>query len=103
MPKVVDRVTVLADDFARLRTRFTTDGPKVTGLAVQLEVRQAETWKPVRRCDDHHGQPHVDHYNYRGEQIDKVWLDLDRNEALTWIIADIKANWEHYAAEFLER
>jgi hypothetical protein len=28
---------------------------------------------------------------------------MARNKALTWIIADIKANWEHYAAEFLER
>lgn len=75
---------------------------KGTGFSVQLEVMQDGIWKPVRRGDDHHGRPHIDYYNSKGEQVHKEWLDCDRNEALTRLRSDFKENWERYAAEFLE-
>ena len=103
VPKQIDHQVVFLDGVVRLRTRFTTEGKDVIALTVQLEAFHDGEWKPVRRCDDHHGQPHVDHYNSQGVQVAKEWLDCGRNEALTRSLADFKENWEQYAAEFLDR
>jgi hypothetical protein len=69
---------------------------------VQLEVRHLGEWRPVRRCDDHHGVPHIDRYNLQGNQIEKRWLHCDRNQALTDARSDFKANWSQYVDEFME-
>lgn len=100
MPKTIAHMMVLSDQIARLRTQFTTEGKTVTQLLVQLEMFHLGEWRTVRRCDDHHGRPHIDCYNYRGEQYEKRWLDCDRNQALTWARSDFKQNWVRYADEF---
>lgn len=68
----------------------------------QIELLSLEEWKPVRRCNDHHGGPHTDCLDRWGREYRKEWLDLDRNTALTMAIQDFKANWRVYLAEFLK-
>lgn len=106
VPKEIAHTMALSDEPtsvpARLRTVFVTEGKTVVRLMVQLEVLYQGAWKPVRRCDDHHGAPHIDRYNAQGEQVEKQWLARDRNQALTLARDDFKANWERYVAEFME-
>ncbi len=102
MPNDVDYVLVLNTGLARVRIRFSTDGAAVVEFMVQLEAFYKSEWKPVRRYDDYHGSPHLDFLDRWGREYNKVWLDIDRNEALTRAIQDFKLNGERYVAEFLK-
>lgn len=102
MPREQRYDRILGNGRARLRVEIYTDGKIVTGFVVQLEARHEGHWKPVRRSDDAHGQPHLDMLDRRGRLREKRWLSYTRNEALTIAIDDIRTNWETYVAEFME-
>lgn len=102
MPNDVDYVLALNTGLARVCIRFSTDGATVVEFMVQLEAFHKAEWKPVRRYDDYYGRPHLDFLDRWGREYNKVWLDIDRNEALTSAIQDFKANGEHYVEEFLK-
>ena len=102
MPNETEYVKVLYFGRARVRVRFSSDGPEVISFVVQLEALDDDEWKPIRRYDDHHGWPHRDSLDRAGRQYRKEWLDVDSNEALTIAIRDLSTNGERYVNEFLE-
>lgn len=102
MPNETEFVIGVEADDARIRVRFVTNGALVVSFMVQLETLYGVEWKPVRRCDDYHGRPHMDALDRRGREYRKEWLDVDRNTALTMSIQDFKTNWRRYLAEFLK-
>lgn len=101
MPSEAEYVIGVEADDARIRVRFSTNGAVVVSFMVQLETLYDAEWKPVRRCDDYHGRPHLDLLDRWGREYRKEWLDVDRNTALTTSIQDFKTNWRLYLAEFL--
>lgn len=103
MPRDVIYVEDVFSGLARIRAEYTVDGKRVTQLLVQLEVIHEGLWKPVRRYDDAHGQPHLDILDTTGRIRRKVWLECTRNEAVTMTLKDFDENWVQYVAEFLER
>lgn len=103
MTNPVDYVRELPGGMARVRASFDKVGNEVTRLMVQLEAWDEGTWKPVRRYDDAHGDPHLDLMDRAGNEYKKEWLRCSRNEALTRAQTDIRNNWEQYVSEFLER
>jgi hypothetical protein len=92
----------LAPGRVRVRIRFSTEGPRVISFMAQLEALDQETWKPVRRYDDHHGRPHLDFLDRMGREYNKTWLDVDRSIALNMAIRDFRTNGRRYVVEFLE-
>jgi hypothetical protein len=85
-----------------LRVEFTTDGAKVLGFVVQLEVVVQGMLRPAIRFDTAHGFPHVDILNPRGRLIEKKPLSMPLKQALTFAIDDIKVNWDVYRARFID-
>ncbi len=69
-------------------------------FVVQLEAWHRGRWNPVRRYDTAPGQPHLDILDTMGRTIDKQWLSLSNNEALTLAIDEIRRNWSRHLAEF---
>jgi hypothetical protein len=100
VPRASRYERTLAEEIARVRVEIWTDRGRVTMFVVQLEAWHQERWKSVRRYDTAHGQPHVDVLDPTGRTIDKQWLRLSNNAALTLAINDIKRNWRQYLAEF---
>lgn len=100
MPRDHDYLTVLTDGIARARYEYVTEGKRVIQFVAQLEAMYGGRWKPVKRYDDAHGRPHIDLYTSQGEH-QKIWLDVDSNEALTLAEQDFKMNWERYVDDFL--
>ena len=103
MPRQRQYERMLGSGRAWIRVEIHTEGSIVTRYIVQLEVWDLDRWKPVRRYDNAHGRPHLDVLDRQGRQIDKQWLPYPTNDALTHAIADIRANWEQYLNEFMER
>lgn len=102
MPNEVEYILEYDSNLARVRVCYATDKAAVMLFMVQLETLHNGEWKPVRRYDDYHGRPHLDILDRWGHEYRKVWLDVDRNTALTAAIQDFKLNWEDYVAEWLE-
>lgn len=94
MPKETDYEFDLIVGLSRVRIRFSTDGVTVAAFLAQLEALDDNEWKPVQRYDDYHGQPHRDYLDRWGCEYKKVWLDIDRNTALTMAIQDFRENGE---------
>lgn len=103
MPRERRYERMLGGGKAWIRVEIHTEGHTVTRYIAQLEAWDQGRWKPVRRYDNAHGQPHLDVLDRQGRQIDKQWLHYPSNEALTQAIADIRAHWEQYLKEFMER
>ena len=103
VPRDVVYLEDIAGGLVRVRAAFTLDGGWVTKLLIQLEIYHNGQWKPARRYDDSHGQPHIDLLDESGREYRKIWLACTRNEVVTMALRDFGDNWEHYAAEFMER
>lgn len=58
-------------------------------------------WYPVARYDTAHGFLHLDLYTQRGQTKYRIPIQ-DLNQALTFAIADLKANWRTYKRRFLD-
>lgn len=101
MPREQRYIIPIAYGVSQVRVRIESQGKAVTSFTSQLEALDNGEWKPVRRYDNAHGQPHVDTLDRRGRQIDKQWLTCSSNEALTLARADFFENWERYVYQFL--
>lgn len=86
----------------RLRGRFRRNRGLITEFVIQLETVLGDEWLPVVRYDSAHGRPHRDRMDRWGREIEKRWLSMSNNEALTAGTADIKQNWKRYIAQFRE-
>lgn len=94
MPNRTSFTIPLTEDIAQVRVTTFRDQKTVTRFTVQLEAFYLNMWKPVRRHDSAHGQPHIDVIDRLGRQRDKFWLDCTNNEALTRARADFNENWD---------
>jgi hypothetical protein len=84
---------------ARYRVRHETDRGKVLSDMVQLEVLEAQKWRPVRRSDSAHGQAHW-HIFHRRKRAERNVLDVGFNEALTEAKEAIKNHWKEFAEQW---
>lgn len=87
----------------QLRHRINAERGRVTGFVVQLEIEIDGEVLPVVRYDCAHGQPHRDVLDYAGTVIEKDWLPFDFDRALAHAVQDIRANWQRYRSDFLQR
>jgi hypothetical protein len=83
-----------------VRVRFHTEGQTVTRFAVQYETTIDGKRVPVVRYDAAHGFAHRDLLNRRGDVIDKQPLAGTYDEALTFGVQDVQANWQDYREAF---
>lgn len=101
MPREQRYVIPIAHEVSQVRVRILSEGKTVLRFVSQLEALHNGEWKPVRRYDDTHGQPHIDTLDRWGHQRDKRWLTCTSNVALTLARIDFIENWERYVSEFL--
>jgi hypothetical protein len=90
----------LFDDRNAARVRFETERNRVLGFMVQLECLFGEKWHPVVRYDTAHGFAHRDILRPSGETEKSATPVRDYNEALTFAIQDLSANWEIYRRRY---
>lgn len=89
----------------QIRYRISTDRGQVVDFVVQYETFIDNKLYPVVRYDGSHGQGHRDILNARGETVDKHWLPdhMNLKACLAFADRDLRANWETYRDQFLER
>ena len=90
----------LFDDQNAARVRFETERNRVLGFMVQLECLFGEEWHPVVRYDTAHGFAHRDILRPSGETEKSATPVRDYNEALTFAIQDLGANWGIYRRRY---
>lgn len=99
-----DALDPLDPEGDRLRYRIVYEHGRVTAFSVQYEARIGPRHRAVIRYDSAHGEAHRDLLDVDGRNIDKRWLGKTTlPEALAIARQDLKANWRHYRAAFLER
>jgi hypothetical protein len=88
-----------------VRVRIVTERPRiVTSFTVQYEAVIDGRTYPVVRYDCAHGDPHRDMLDADGRNVDKLWLpNWDRRGALDHAIANVRANFLAYRADFIAR
>lgn len=92
---------VLETDADRIRVDFETGHSRVTALhVVQYETMKRGAWQPVARYDTAHGFVHLDLQTPAGPVKYRMTVE-DLDEALTFAIADLKANWKAYKRQFV--
>jgi len=92
---------ILEEGEDRLRVDFETDRGRVTGLhVVQYETMRRGAWQPVARYDSAHGFVHLDLRTPAGPLKYRMTVE-DLDEALTFAIEDLKANWRAYKRRFV--
>ena len=84
-----------------LRVRFFVEQGSVMRLVVQYEAIIDGEYYPVLRYDSSHDQAHRDILDMRGETTRKAWLNLSYADALTFALADVRANWRYYRQDFI--
>lgn len=88
------------DAYNAARIRFEVDHGRVLRFVVQLECRFEGDWHPVVRYDTAHGFAHRDLLRPSGE-VEKTETETqDYNEALTYAIDDLTANWVMYRRRY---
>ena len=102
-PDITDRswLVELVADQVRLRCTYTRRRRRIVKYTVQLELRPADTWRPVVRYDNAHGFCHRDVLHADGSQEKTPVFYGDANETFTRAIEDLQSNWEAYVARFL--
>ena len=90
----------LFDDQNAARVDFETERNRVLGFMVQLECLFGEEWHPVVRYDTAHGFAHRDILRPSGETEKSATPVRDYNEALTFAIQDLGANWGNYRQRY---
>jgi hypothetical protein len=84
-----------------LRLRVSTRRGSVIAFVVQYETTIDGQRVPVVRYDDHHGFPHKDVLNRRGDVVRIIPIDdQEPGIVVTRATQDILANWFAYRAEF---
>ncbi len=93
-------VVALDSDHERIRVDFETDrGEVITLHIVQYETRHEGEWQPVARYDTAHGFFHLYLYTVREAMKYRIYMQ-DLNNALTFAIDDLQANWLLYKRRF---
>jgi hypothetical protein len=88
----------------QFRVRIETSQGRVDDFTVLYLTRVAGQWRPVARYDCAHRHPHRDLLDADGAVVEKLWLaGWPLAQALDHAIADIKAHWPRYRADFLRR
>lgn len=83
-----------------LRVRFSLDHGEVVKFVVQLECCFESKWTAVIRYDTAHGFAHCDKI-HPYQTTEKTTLETkDYNEALTFALNDLQANWRHYRQRY---
>ena len=93
---------IISDD-SRIRIDFTVKKGKVEKFVTQFELLINNHWNPIIRYDTVHNFVHIDILNPDGTKIKKELNFLNYNEALTFSILDLNANWGNYKKGFLRR
>jgi hypothetical protein len=101
--RTVDRewVFAVANDEARIRCRYRRRGNRMIEYTVQLEIWQAQTWRPILRYDNAHGYCHRDIIHSDGTQTKVRIYRGDTSSNFTWAIKELRANWQSERARFL--
>lgn|SRR5262245_46207327 len=87
----------------RYRVHFVVDQGKVIEFVVQLEHVDEGRWMPVVRYDTAHGFAHRDRYQANGSVSRHELLPaIDYNDALTFALRDLRANWQDWIRPFRE-
>lgn len=88
-----------------IRVAFVRDGKQITFFVVQYFARIGGNEHQVLRFDTAHDFAHCDILDWEGATIRKVPVreGIDYATAMNEVIADLKANWERYRADFLRR
>lgn len=88
-----------------IRVRSTKERGRILVFTVQYELAVEGIFRPAERYDTAHGFVHRDTLAWDGLSIRKTPLlvEMDFNEAFTYAIDDIKANWPVYRDAFLRR
>lgn len=82
------------------RVYFIKQRGKIIEFTVQLECFIQDQWRPVIRYDTAHGFAHCD-VLHPDRTEDKTALPFATyNEALTFALLDLKANWQMYCERY---
>ena len=99
MPRI--RYVSHLTDVDRIRVDFKTELGRVKTLnVVQYETMRQGKWHPVARYDTTHGSVHLDLQTPAGSRKYRIALQ-NLDDALTFAIEDLKANWSIYKKQFL--
>ena len=90
----------LLDDRDALRVLFTLDQGKVEKFVVQLEARYTDHWVAIIRYDTAHGFAHCDMMHPYDPATKSRMIITDYNEALTFAMQDLTANWQRYRRRY---
>ncbi|OGL05893.1 MAG: hypothetical protein A3I03_15735 [Candidatus Rokubacteria bacterium RIFCSPLOWO2_02_FULL_68_19] len=92
---------VLETDADRIRVDFETERGQVIVLhVVQYETMRRGAWQPVARYDSAHGFVHLDLQTPTDPLKYRMTVE-DLDEALSFAIEDLKANWRAYKRRFV--
>ena len=92
----------LLDEQSALRVRFVSDRGQVVEFVVQLECVFEDGWVAVVRYDTVHGFAHCD-WLHPYEPTTKTTMNTrNYNEALSFALSDLAANWERYHGRYEE-
>ena len=90
----------LLDDLNAVRVHFELERDVVLQFVVQLECRFEAGWQPVVRYDTAHQFAHRDLLHPSGTVEKSALPTQDYNEALTFAMKDLKANWQQYRRRY---
>jgi hypothetical protein len=90
----------LLDEDNALRVRFEVEQGQVVAFVVQLECAFDRAWQPVIRYDTAHGFTHCDTLHPTQPPIKQRIAAQNYNEALTYAIQDLTANWSRYRRRY---
>ena len=90
----------LFDDKNAARVWFELERGRVLRFVVQLECCFNDEWNPVVRYDTAHNFAHRDVLHPSGNVAKTELAVQDYNEALTFAINDLAANWEKYRRRY---
>lgn len=97
--KRITEYTIELDSHVRYRVRHEIERARVLSYVVQLEVKDAQEWRPVRRSDSAHGKAHW-HVYHRLRKSEKTLLGVAFNEALTHAEQEIKNHWQEFVEQW---
>jgi hypothetical protein len=90
----------LFDENNAARVWFELQRGRILRFVVQLECRFDDEWYPVVRYDTAHDFAHRDLLHPSGETEKTEMAIQDYNEALTFAINDLAANWQRYRRRY---
>jgi len=86
-----------------LRVRYTSDRNTVEHFIVRLEIYTEDTWRPVVRYDNAHGEAHIDYLDPKGVTYRKDWLNIrwPFNAALDEAKEELQESYQRHIDRFM--